>query len=204
MREKNCLNQICYFPSRSGNRILPESLIFFEAAMQDILQNLEELSLCLPPVPKPLAGYVPVVRFQDTVFVSGQLPVQAGEVIQGRVPDTCSEEDARRAAGVCFLNALSAALSVISQKETLRLIQIQGFVHSAPDFYAIPSIVDGASELAQKILGERGLHARTAVGVSSLPKGAPVEIACVFGAVPAFPPRHIGRYKWFSGNFDKN
>ena len=93
------------------------------------------------------------------------------------------------------MNNLAAAISILKDGETLRLVQMQGFVESAEDFHEQPAILNGASELAVKILGDYGRHARTAVGVSSLPKNAAVEISGTFQAV-AGKLTFNGRYNW--------
>lgn len=169
--------------------------------MKDILQKLQEFSLSLPPPPTPLASYSPAVRVENTIYVSGQLPICEGVMITGRVPDCVSKDEAIDASGHCFMNALSAALSVLNDNESLQLVQLQGFVQSTPDFYEQPAVIDGASTLALQILGERGRHARLAVGVSSLPKNASVEISCIFQVVPSKTPRFLGRYRWFERKF---
>jgi enamine deaminase RidA (YjgF/YER057c/UK114 family) len=101
----------------------------------------------------------------------------------GTVPNQISVEKAKEAAQICFLNNIAAALTQLKAGETLRLVQIQGFVQSANDFHDQPIVLNGASELAVQILGENGKHARTAVGVSTLPKNVAVEISCTFQAI---------------------
>ena len=164
--------------------------------MKEILQKLQDLSLTLPSPPTPLASYIPATRADNFIYVSGQLPISGDYMPTGRVPDVVSKEAATDASVTCFLNVLAAALPLLHENETLKLVQLQGFVQSAPDFYEQPSVIDGASTLAVQLLEENGKHARIAVGVNVLPNYAPVEIFCTFLAVPS-KIRFLGRYRWF-------
>ena len=163
----------------------------------DIVKKVSELGLALPQCPAPLAAYVPAVRFGDTVVVSGQLPSVKGDfsAYTGSVPNELSTEKATEAARICLLNNIAAAVSTLQHGETLKLVQMQGFVQSAADFHEQPAVLNGASELAEKILGENGKHARTAVGVAALPKNAAVEISCTFQVIPE-EVRYNGRMNW--------
>ena len=163
----------------------------------DIVKKVSELGLALPQCPAPLAAYVPAVRFGDTVVVSGQLPSVKGDfsAYTGSVPNELSVEKATEAARICLLNNIAAAASTLQHGETLKLVQMQGFVQSAADFHEQPAVLNGASELAEKILGENGKHARTAVGVAALPKNAAVEISCTFQVIPE-EVRYNGRMNW--------
>ena len=153
--------------------------------MSQIVSKFQELGLTLPNCPVPLAAYVPATRNGDTIYVSGQLPSVKGDfsAFTGSVPDVISVEKAKEAAQICLLNNIAAALTQLKNGETLKLVQMQGFVQSANDFHEQPAVLNGASELAVQILGENGKHARTAVGVSALPKNAAVEISCTFQAI---------------------
>lgn len=152
----------------------------------DIKNKVEELGYTLPECPKPLAAYVPATRFGDVIAVSGQLPSVNGDFSAycGTVPNELSADKAVEAARICLLNNIAAAMTLLQHGETLKLVQMQGFVQSAADFHEQPSVLNGASELAVAILGENGKHARTAVGVSALPKNAAVEISCTFQVIP--------------------
>lgn len=154
--------------------------------MQDIAKKAQELGFTLPAVAAPLAAYVPATRFGDTIAVSGQLPSVNGDFSAycGTVPTELPVEKATEGAAICLMNNIAAALSMVEPGETIRLVQMQGFVQSAPDFHEQPAVLNGASELAVKILGDYGKHARTAVGVAALPKNAGVEISCTFQVVP--------------------
>lgn len=165
--------------------------------MENIVQKVEELGLTLPKPPAPLAAYVPATRAENLIYVSGQLPSVNGDfsAFCGTVPTDISANKASEAAAICLLNNIAAALTQLEDGETLKLIQMQGFVQSARDFNEQPSILNGASELAVKIMGDNGKHARIAVGVSSLPKNAVVEISCTFLAIKA-EVKFNGRYGW--------
>ena len=163
----------------------------------DIKKKVEELALVLPECPVPLAAYVPATRFGNVIAVSGQLPSVKGDfsAYTGKVPSEVSIEKATEAARICLLNNIAAAMTKLEHGESLRLVQMQGFVQSAGDFHEQPSVLNGASELAVQILGENGKHARTAVGVSALPKNAAVEISCTFEVVPE-EVQFNGRINW--------
>lgn len=164
--------------------------------MINIFNKIKKNGVKLPPCPKAIAAYVPAIRIHDTIYVSGQLPISEKPMPTGSVSIDISPEEAQTAAGTCFLNALSAALSLISETEDLQLVQMQGFVQCPSNFQEIPFIINGASELAIHIMEDKGLHARTAVGVSSLPKNAPVEITCTFNVLNTSVPNYNGRYEW--------
>ena len=169
--------------------------------MKDIQEKVSELGLTLPQCPAPLAAYIPATRYGDTIVVSGQLPSINGDFSNfcGAVPTDVSVEKATEAAQICLLNNIAAAMTLLERDETLMLVQMQGFVQSASDFHEQPAVLNGASELAVQILGENGKHARTAVGVSALPKNAGVEISCTFQAI-AEEVQFTGRMNWIGEN----
>ncbi|MFJ8011657.1 RidA family protein [Streptomyces sp. NPDC096339] len=140
--------------------------------------KLAELGLTLPDVVPPLAAYQPAVRSGAYVFTAGQLPMVKGSMpVTGKVGAEVSAEQAKELAAVCALNALAAVKSVIGDLDKIaRVVKVVGFVASAPDFTAQPGVLNGASELLGEVLGERGVHARSAVGVAVLPLDAPVEV----------------------------
>ena len=146
--------------------------------------NMRCLGLTLPPCPMPVAAYVPAVRHGDVIYVSGQLPFQDGKLMaRGSVPEGCPVEAAQACARQCLLNGMAAASGVLEEGESLvRLLQVNGFVQGASGFAGHPQVINGASELALELFGEAGRHARMALGASSLPLDAPVEIAFVFVA----------------------
>jgi len=143
-----------------------------------IKEKIESLSLTLPVAAIPVAAYVPAVRTGNLVFVAGQLPLVDGKIVkEGKVGEEVTPEEAKEMAQVCALNALAAIALVADIDQIERIIRVGGFVNAIPGFFAIPPIINGASELFIKLFGEvNGKHARTAIGVAELPLNAPVEV----------------------------
>ncbi|NJQ04607.1 RidA family protein [Streptomyces lonarensis] len=143
--------------------------------------RLAELGLELPEVAAPLASYVPAVRTGAYVYTAGQLPLVDGKLpLTGKVGAEVTAEQAKDLARTCALNALAAVKSVAGDLDRVaRVVKVTGFVASAPEFTGQPGVVNGASELLAEVLGERGVHARSAVGVAVLPIDAPVEVEIV-------------------------
>ncbi|MFC7431215.1 MULTISPECIES: RidA family protein [unclassified Agrococcus] len=146
-----------------------------------VADRLAELGLALPAVAAPVAAYVPAVVSGSHVFTSGQLPFVDGALpATGKVGADVSPEDARGYAATCILNALAAVEAQIGSLDRVtRIVKVTGFVASAPGFTGQPGVVNGASELLGELLGDAGVHARSAVGVAELPLGAPVEIELI-------------------------
>jgi enamine deaminase RidA (YjgF/YER057c/UK114 family) len=143
-------------------------------------ERLAELGLDLPPVVPPVAAYVPAVRSGSLVFTSGQLPVSGGRMdVTGKVGAMVTPEQAKDLARTCALNALAAIDALVGLDSVVRVVKVVGFVASAPDFTGQPAVVNGASELLGDVFGDAGTHARSAVGVASLPLDAPVEVELV-------------------------
>lgn len=141
-------------------------------------QRLAELGLELPPVAAPLAAYVPATVSGGQVLTSGQLPTVEGRLIAtGRVGAEIDEAEGVRCAQQAALNALAAAASQTGGLDGIaRIVKVTVFVASAPGFTGQPRVANGASELLGAVFGDAGVHVRSAVGVSVLPLGAPVEI----------------------------
>ncbi|MBT2383050.1 RidA family protein [Streptomyces sp. ISL-11] len=146
--------------------------------MSAVEARLTELGLTLPDVVPPLAAYQPAVRSGAYVYTAGQLPMVKGAVpATGKVGAEVSAEQAKELAAICALNALAAVKSVIGDLDKIvRVVKVVGFVASASDFTAQPGVLNGASELLGEVLGDKGVHARSAVGVAVLPLDAPVEV----------------------------
>ncbi|WP_329316061.1 RidA family protein [Streptomyces sp. NBC_01262] len=146
--------------------------------MSAVEDRLAELGLTLPDVVAPLAAYVPALRSGNYVFTSGQLPMVDGKLpLTGKVGAEVSAEDAKELARTCALNGLAAVKSVIGDLDRIkRVVKVTGFVASAPDFTGQPGVINGASELLGEVLGPKGVHARSAVGVAVLPLDSPVEV----------------------------
>ncbi len=146
-----------------------------------IAARLTELGLALPPSRAPAFAYVPVVVESGLAWVSGQLP-WAGERLRaaGKVGGTVDQATAQACARDCILNGLAALAEAIGSLDRVRrIVKVVGFVASAPGFNAQPAVIDAASTLLVEIFGERGRHARSAVGVAELPRDVPVEIEFV-------------------------
>ncbi|WP_327290355.1 RidA family protein [Streptomyces sp. NBC_01198] len=143
-----------------------------------VATRLAELGLTLPEVVPPLAAYQPAVRSGNYVYTSGQLPMVDGKLpATGKVGAEVTPEQAKELARVCALNALAAVKSVAGDLDRIaRVVKVVGFVASDPSFTGQPGVVNGASELLGEVLGDRGVHARSAVGVAVLPLDAPVEV----------------------------
>ncbi|TDC13264.1 RidA family protein [Streptomyces sp. 8K308] len=154
--------------------------------MSAVERRLAELGLELPPLVPPVAAYVPAVRTGPYVYTSGQVPLVNGALpAAGKVGAEVDPERAKELAGVCALNALAAVKSVVGDLDRVaRVVKVLGFVASAPDFTGQPQVVNGASELLGEVFGERGQHARSAVGVAVLPLDAPVEVEIQVELVP--------------------
>lgn len=142
--------------------------------------RLAELGIALPPAAAPVAAYVPVVEAGGLAFVSGQVSFVGGELLKGRLGDDLSLEQGIAAAhgcGLMILAQLKAALGSLDRVE--RVIQLGAFVNSSADFVDHPKVANGASELMVAVFGDAGKHARSAVGVPSLPLGVAVEIDAI-------------------------
>ena len=142
--------------------------------------RLGQLGVALPEVVAPLASYVPAVRTGNLVYTAGQLPMQAGKLVgTGKVGAEVSPEEGKAMARICALNALAAVDSLVGIDAVTQVVKVVGFVASAPGFNGQPSVVNGASDLLAEVFGDKGAHARSAVGVSELPLDAPVEVELI-------------------------
>lgn len=144
-----------------------------------IERRLEELGIELPSPPKPAGLYAPAVVVGTMLFVSGQIPARDGELpYRGKVGGEVDVEGGREAARIAVLNALAAARSALGSLDRVaRVARLTVYVASAPGFVAQPQVANGASELLRDVLGDdRGVGARSAVGVAELPAGVPVEV----------------------------
>lgn len=145
----------------------------------DKLKTFEE---SLPPAPQPVASYVTAVEAGDLVFTAGALPIKDGVVIYtGSAGSfTVSPEQAQEAAKLCCVNLLSVLKDRLSSLQRIkRIVKLTGYVNSTPSFTQHPFVVNAASDLLVELFGEKGKHARTAIGVSSLPLDATVELDLV-------------------------
>lgn len=146
--------------------------------------RLQAMGLTVPEVVPPVAAYVPAVVDASRVYTSGQLPMINGAMqATGKVGEgegMVSPEQAKELAQVCALNAIAAVKSVIGDLDKVeRVVKVVGFVAVDPSFTAVPVVVNGASELLGAVFGDKGVHARSAVGVAALPLDAPVEVEMI-------------------------
>ena len=148
-----------------------------------VAEKLKELNIVLPTPALPAANYVPFVIQNNIVYISGQLPMDKGKVAYtGIVGKDTTPEGAVKAAELCAINIL-AQLNVACNgnlEKVTRCIKLGVFVASTPDFTSQPAVGNGASNLIATVFGEKGKHARFAVGVSALPLNASVEIDAIF------------------------
>ncbi len=143
--------------------------------------QLAELGLVLPPAQTPLASYVMARRWGNLLHLSGHVCRSDSGVVRGVVGADVAPDDAHRLARAVALDLLaSAAAAVGSADAIVGVVRITGFVRSAPGFDGQPAVVNGASDLLIELFGDRGRHARSAVGVSELPLGAALEIEAIF------------------------
>jgi len=154
-------------------------------------ERLAGLGITLPAVTAPVAAYVPALRWGDLVFSSGQLPFVDGQLTAtGKVGAEVSVDDAAACARTAALNAVAAVAEQAGSVDAIeRVVKVVVFVACNPDFTGQPQVGNGASNVLQEIFGEQGQHARSAVGVTSLPLNAPVEVELIV-AVGAQPTVH--------------
>ena len=142
--------------------------------------RLAELGITLPEPVAPVASYVPVVIAGGLAHVAGQVSIIGGERLNGRLGEDLTLEqgiEGARACGLMILAQLKAALGSLDRVE--RIVKLGAFVNSTPDFIDQPKVANGASELMVEVFGEAGKHARSAVGVPSLPLGVAVEVDAI-------------------------
>jgi len=143
--------------------------------------RLSELGITLPGVATPVASYVPAMTTGNLLFTAGQLPFVDGQLVRtGKVGTDVSASEAAELARICTLNALAAAKATLGSLDRVtRIVKVNGFVASHPDFIGQPQVLNGASEFLGEIFGDLGHHARAAVGVAVLPLDAPVEVELI-------------------------
>jgi enamine deaminase RidA (YjgF/YER057c/UK114 family) len=145
-------------------------------------ERLKELGISLLDRPKPLGSYVPCVQSGNLLFLSGVLPLRNGQLTKtGRVGEALSLEEAREDSRQVVINTLSLLKSHLGSLDKIaRCVKLNGYVASAASFTDQPKVLNAASDLLFDIFGERGRHARAAIGVCSLPLNAPLEIDFIF------------------------
>ena len=145
-------------------------------------ENIKNLGLNIPELPKALANYVPYKIVGKTMYISGQAPVQNGEVIyKGKVGSDITIEDGIKAARLCVTNIIAAVKTGLEGdwNKLDSFVKLTGFVNCQDSFTDQPKIINGASDLLVDIFGDQGRHARVAVGSNALPLGIAVEIDAI-------------------------
>lgn len=147
-----------------------------------IEKKLADMGVTLPNAAAPAANYLPFVITGSQLFISGQVPMGPnGLEYQGKLGDGFNIADGEAAARLCAINLLAQAKSALGDLDkVVRLVKIVGFVNSAPDFGDQPKVINGASNFLVEAMGDKGKHARSAVGVAALPFGVSVEIEAIF------------------------
>jgi enamine deaminase RidA (YjgF/YER057c/UK114 family) len=142
--------------------------------------RLKALGIELHDLPAPAANYIPSVRVGSLLFVSGQVSGAPGVTIKGKLGQNMNVEQGQEAARVCAINLLAnfrAALGDLGKVK--RVVKLTGFVNCTPDFEDAHKVINGCSDLLTDVLGERGKHARSAIGMASLPLGYAVEVEAI-------------------------
>jgi enamine deaminase RidA (YjgF/YER057c/UK114 family) len=143
--------------------------------------RLADLGITLPAVPAAIANYVPAVRSGQLVFLAGQIAKgDDGKFLTGKVGANLTIEQGAEAARICAIQLIAVLKAELGDlAKVKRIVRVGGFVNCTDDFTQQPKVVNGASDLLVAVFGDAGRHARAAVGVNSLPAGAPVEIELV-------------------------
>ena len=146
-----------------------------------IEDKIKDSGFELPDAPKPVAVYVPALKINNLVFTAGQIPFVKGELkYKGKLGKDLSIDEGKKAAEICALNCLAAIKGIINNLDEIeRVVKLTVFVNSGDGFTNQPQVANGASELLEKIFGEKGKHVRSAVGVNELPLDAAVEIEMI-------------------------
>ena len=143
-------------------------------------EKLKSLGLTLPAIPQPIANYVPFRLDGRTIYCSGQGPRRPdGSMITGKVGKDVTWEQAYEHAKLTGLWLLSVAKLAAGDLARIEVLKVLGMVNAVPEFGDQPKVINGCSDLFVAVLGERGRHARSAVGIASLPRGISVEIECI-------------------------
>ena len=148
----------------------------------DIEARLKELNITLPAPPAPMASYVPFTIAGKLVHIAGQLPLADGALTcAGHLGGNVSLEDGQAAARLCAINVVAQVKAACGDLDKVaRCLKLNVFIAATADFTRQPEVANGASDLIGAVFGEAGKHARSSVGVASLPRGAAVEVDAVF------------------------
>ena len=150
--------------------------------MSDTIESrLQKLGITIPAAVQPVANYVTARNSGNQLYISGQLPLSNGKPVAiGKVGRTVSAEQAKKSAEACAINILAQAKAALGDLSKVKqVVKVTAFVATDPNFTDIPQVANGASDLFVNVLGEKGKHARSAVGVASLPMDVPVEVEAI-------------------------
>ncbi len=151
--------------------------------MSQVAKKIQDLNLEIPAAAKPAANYVPYIISGNQVIISGQIPFVNGSVEDqvGKLGDNFSIEQGKAVAKICAINVISQLRDACNGNlDKAKCVRLGVFVNSTPDFTQHPAVANGASDLIAEVFGERGKHARAAVGVAALPFGVAVEVEAIF------------------------
>ncbi len=148
--------------------------------MSAIEERLKSLGITLPTPVAPIANYAPFIRSGNLLFISGQVSVDESGGIKGIVGDDVDQATGQLAAGLCGINLLAQMKAATGDLDrVIRVVKLGGFVQAGPDFFNIPQVINGCSDLMVAAFGDEGRHARSAVGVFSLPMNFAVEVDAI-------------------------
>jgi len=150
-----------------------------------IESRLETLGIVLPAAVAPAANYVPAVESRGFLYISGQIPVGPNGIEHvGKLGRELGIDEGRAAARLCAINIVAQAKAALGDLDRVaRIVKLVGFVNSDPEFTDQPKVVNGASDFMVEVFGDKGRHARSAVGVSALPFGVGVEVEAILEIV---------------------
>ena len=153
--------------------------------MSAIETKLADLGIQLPTPAAPIANYVPFVLSGKQLVVSGQLALgsdgKLADAHKGKLGGVIDKEAGQAAARLCLVNVLAQAKAALGDLDRIgRVVRLGGFINAEPDFTDLPAIMNGASDLAVEVFGDKGRHARSTIGVASLPFGCAVEVEALF------------------------
>jgi enamine deaminase RidA (YjgF/YER057c/UK114 family) len=150
--------------------------------MSNVIETrLRQLGITLPSAPAPVANYIPYQLAHGLLFISGQISrTDEGRVITGKLGGGLSTQQGGEAARVCALNILAQAKAAVGDLDRIaQVVKLTGFVNAVPAFTEHPQVINGASDFLVQVLGDKGRHTRSAVGVGSLPLDAAVEVEAI-------------------------
>lgn len=150
--------------------------------MNNIQKNLEKFNIIIPNPPNPVGNYCAYTISRDKIYISGQLPIKEnGDIIKGKIGENLTMDDGKEAAKIAILNSIGHLKKAVSDlNKVKKCLKINGFINCTSDFYEHPALLNVASDIMINIFGDKGVHARAVIGVSSLPLNAVIEIETIF------------------------